>query len=279
MNRLDAHMHVWRINRADYDWLTPDLTALYRDFSVDNVWKEASACGVSKTILVQAAASVAETDFLLGLAASDPRIAGIVGWVEFEAADAAAQVRRHSEDARIVGLRPMIGDIADPNWILQGAFSPVLQAMVDGGLVFDAHARADLVSVMAKVADLHPDLQIVLNHGGKPRIAAHDLSGWFDDIAALAQRSNVACKFSGLLTEAGPRTDDASIGEVIAHLAATFGPKRLLWGSDWPVLTMAGSYAGWASQSERLIEQYLSGHADAIWRANAERIYFGWTGG
>jgi len=276
--KLDAHMHVWRLARGDYDWLTPDFGALYRDFSIDDAWPEAAGAGVSRVILVQAAATAAETNFMLSIAAGDDRVAGVVGWVDFEAAGAAEEVARLALSRRIVGLRPMIADLPDPNWILSDAFTPVLEAMTQTGLVFDGHARHDLIPVMSRLAARHPDLQIVLNHGGKPQIATHNLAGWRDDIAELATNGNVACKLSGLLTEAGERTDDEAIGEVAAHLGACFGPDRLLWGSDWPVLTMAGSYAGWAAQSERLIADLFPESRDKIWGGNAQRIYLK-TGG
>jgi L-fuconolactonase len=278
MEKLDAHMHVWQIERGDYDWLTPDLGIIYRDFEIDDVWNEAADAGVSRTILVQAAASAAETDYLLGLATTDERVAGVVGWVDFEAPDAAAQIARRARDRRIVGLRPMIADIPDPSWILEDAFTPALEAMLVNGLVFDAHARPDLVNVMTLLATRYPDLQIVLNHGGEPPIASRQLDEWRRDISTLARQKNVACKLSGLLTEAGPYSDDVAIGEVVEHFADCFGPNRLLWGSDWPVLNMAGSYSAWASQSERLIGTYLPGHARAIWVGNAERIYLHRTG-
>lgn len=273
MEKLDAHMHVWQLHRGDYDWLTPDLGTIYRDFEIDDVWNEAADAGVSRTILVQAAASAAETDFLLGLATTDQRVAGVVGWVDFEAPDAAAQIARRAKNKRIVGLRPMIADIPDPHWILGDAFIPALEAMLVNGLVFDAHARPDLVNAMTSLAARYPDLQIVLNHGGKPPIASCQLDAWRQDISTLARQKNVACKLSGLLTEAGPYSDDVGIGEVVEYLADCFGPNRLLWGSDWPVLNMAGSYSGWTSQSERLIGKHLPGHEPAIWAGNAERIY------
>ena len=105
MQKLDAHMHVWQLERGDYDWLTPDLGSIYRDFEIDDVWNEASDASVSRTILVQAAASAAETDYLLGLATSDQRVAGVVGWVDFEAPDAADQITRRAKDQRIVATR------------------------------------------------------------------------------------------------------------------------------------------------------------------------------
>jgi L-fuconolactonase len=272
--KLDAHMHVWRLARGDYDWLRPDLGAIYRDFSVDDAWPHASQAGVSRAILVQAAATAAETDFMLSIAAVDDRVAGIVGWVDFESPSAVTEVARLAGNRHVLGLRPMIADMPDPDWILRDAFTPVLEAMARNGLVLDGHARHDLVPILAELAVRHPQLQIVLNHGGKPQIATRNLGQWRADIARLALNSNVACKLSGLLTEAGTHTDDRAIGEVAEHLGACFGPDRILWGSDWPVLTLAAPYADWATQSDRLIKRFFPDHQEKIWGGNAERVYF-----
>lgn len=278
MDKIDAHMHVWRLARGDYDWMTPDLGAIYRDFQIDDTWDAASAAGVSQVILVQAAATSAETDYLLSLAAADSRVAGVVGWADFEAPGAAQEIARYAKDTPILGLRPMIADLPDPHWILNPAFAPSLEAMVKHGLVFDGHARADLVPVMTRLADLYPGLQIVLNHAGKPQIASGNLTTWRDDLRTLAQRANVTCKLSGLLTEAGTRTDDAALGEVVEHVRDCFGPDRVIWGSDWPVLNLAGSYSEWARQSTRLIDRYFPDHQPAVWSGNARRIYLNRAG-
>lgn len=278
MLKLDAHMHVWKLERGDYDWLTPELGTIYRDFDVDTIWSEANSLNVVHAILVQAAASSAETDYLLDIATKDQRVAGVVGWVDFSAPDAAKQISERASRTDLLGLRPMIADIPDPNWILQDSMASAFEAMVATGLVFDAHARPDLVRVMSTLAARYPRLQIVLNHSGKPPIASGALEAWREDIDHLARHENVACKFSGLLTEAGPLTDDESIGSVLAHLVDCFGVERLLWGSDWPVLSMAGDYTGWVHQCERLLRRFSLLEQEAIWRANAARIYLAGRG-
>lgn len=266
-------MHIWRLQRGDYDWLTRDLESIYRDFEIQDVWDEAQACGVQQVILVQAAASAAETDFLLHIAEADRRVAGVVGWVDFETDDAPERISHLAGNLDLFGLRPMIADLSDPLWILQDACAPALESLQANGLVFDAHAHPALVPVMTRLAARYPDLTIVLNHAGKPPIASAELDMWRSDIAKLARHENVFCKLSGLLTEAGAHTDDAAIGAVVEHIGSHFGPERLLWGSDWPVLTLAGNYTDWAAQSERLVDQYYPDHSEAIFSGNAKRIY------
>lgn len=273
MNKLDAHMHVWHLDRGDYDWLTPELADIYRDFSVDDVWSEASDIGVARTILVQAAASSAETDYLLSIARSDPRVAGVVGWVDLESETAVSEIRERATDPLILGLRPMIADLADPNWILKESLHAPLQEIAATKLIFEGHARSDLISVMQTLAERHPNLIIVLDHAGKPPIASQNLSKWRNDIENLARYQNVSCKVSGLLTETDPLMSGTIISDVIEHIGACFGPERLLWGSDWPVLTLASTYTDWAATSAQLLSAKFPEHHDAIWRDNAERIY------
>ena len=277
--KLDSHLHVWTLARGDYTWLTPDLSEIYKDFSINDAWPEAEQAGVQRFILVQAAASAAETDFLLSLAAADKRVAGVVGWVDFQSETAADEVRRGAAQEGLVGVRPMIADLPDPRWILQDECAPALKAMNESGLVFDGHARPDLISVMTTLAQSYPDLSIVVNHAGKPPIASGDLDDWRADIKALSACPNVFTKLSGLLTEAGARTNDDAIGAVVEHVVSCFGHERVLWGSDWPVLTMVASCADWAAQSERLIKRHFAGHEASVWRTNAERIYLKNSGG
>ncbi len=275
MTIIDSHMHIWTMARGDYDWLTPDLGPIYRDFAVDDVADEMTALGVGQTILVQAAATAAETDFMLDVARSNDKVCGVVGWVDFEAPDAVEQIKRRAMDPLLVGLRPMIADLDDPDWILQPRFAPILQAMIDTGLIFDGHARPDLITRKVELAKRFPELTIVLNHGGKPPIMSADLDQWKRDCSALAACPNVVSKFSGLRTEAGERTDDDAIREATDHLLDTFGPERLMWGSDWPVLTLAGDYTIWFEQTARLLEDVSEHDRAAIMGSTAQSIYFG----
>ncbi len=273
MRVIDAHLHLWTMARGDYDWLTPELGPIYRDFTLDDVTPAFDRHGVDGVVLVQAAATEAETDFLLDVARAEPRVCGVVGWTDFEAPDAVARVRARAADPLLMGLRPMIADLGDPDWILRPEFTPVLQAMAETGLVFDGHARADLVTRKIALAERHPGLTIVLNHGGKPPIASAELAAWKADCAALARLPNVMCKFSGLRTEAGARTDDGAIAEVTDHLLECFGPSRLMWGSDWPVLTLAGDYDIWMEQTARLIGALPADDRAALMGGTAQRIY------
>jgi len=244
--RIDAHQHFWRLARGDYGWLTPDLSPLHRDFLPEHLAPLLAQAGVEATILVQAAPTAAETDFLLDLAARTPFVAGVVGWVDFEAPDAATRIGALAARPGLVGLRPMVQDLPDDQWLLRADLAPALTAMGEAGLTFDALVKPRHLPVLARFAARWPDLAIVIDHGGKPDIAAGALEPWASEIRALARDTGVSCKLSGLLTEAAPGAPAADLAPWIDTLLEAFGPRRLMWGGDWPVLTLNGDYGSWS---------------------------------
>lgn len=271
--RIDAHQHFWRISRGDYGWLTPALGSIYRDFSPEDLAPLLGGAGIDRTILVQAAPSVAETEFLLETANNTPFVAGVVGWVDFTAPSAYATINRLAANPLLVGLRPMIHDIADPDWMLRLELSAALQAMQSHGLVFDALVRPPHLSRLLALADRYPRLAIVIDHGAKPRIADGILDPWRADITALAARGNLHCKLSGLVTEAGSGWDAERLRPYSDHLIASFGPSRLMFGSDWPVCTLAASYPEWLATAEVLCGGLSPENRAAIFGGTAQRVY------
>lgn len=248
MTRIDAHHHVWRIARGDYGWLTPDLP-ICRDYTLDDLRPHLAAAGITGTILVQAAPTEAETDFLLGVMdASAGLVRGVVGWVPF---DAPARVEARLADPRIVGIRPMLHDLADEGWILWPEHAPALRALVASGKAFDALIRPAHLHTIGALADRYPDLRIVIDHGAKPAIGAGMWEPWASGLADLAARPNVLCKLSGLLTEAAGR----DVTRHARHILACFGPERVMFGSDWPVLELAGRYGDWFATVEALARE------------------------
>ena len=232
--RVDAHQHFWRRDRGDYTWLTPELAPIYRDYLPADLQPQLAAAGVTRTILVQAAATVAETRFMLELAREHDFIAGIVGWVDFESADAPKIIAELSRDAALVGLRPMIQDIPDTEWMLREQLEPAFEAMIDHGLVFDALVKPPHIPALLELAGRYPELAMVLDHGAKPPIPAGDVSAWKRGVNQLARETHMVCKLSGLVTEACS-SDPVVLAECVNHLLESFGPARLMWGSDWPV--------------------------------------------
>ncbi|MDF2377957.1 MAG: amidohydrolase family protein [Verrucomicrobiales bacterium] len=270
---IDAHQHFWKPSRGDYGWLTPELELLYRDFLPRDLKPLLDSCGVEKTILVQAAPTRAETEFMLELAREHEFIAGVVGWIDFEAADAAAQIGDLSGDPLLLGLRPMIQDIPDVDWILRSQNEAAFAAMVNHHLVFDALVLPIHLKNLLSVVVRFPDLRVVIDHAAKPSIRTGVQESWFREMEDLAQHPQVSCKVSGLVTEAGPDWKPGDLTPVIDHLIAVFGPNRLIWGSDWPVLNLAGDYGQWFEVANEALQECTETDRSAVFGGNAERIY------
>jgi L-fuconolactonase len=281
---IDAHFHSWQLSRGDYGWLTPEIDAIYRDVAVADWQKLAAPLGITGGVLVQAAPTVAETLHLLALAEANSAVLGVVGWVDFTAADAAAQIEnlvKHSKYAlKIKGLRPMLHDLADPAWILQPAVQPALAAMEKLGLVFDALIRPVHLPHILTIAQRYPNLSIVIDHCAKPEIALGVEKAWppwANGMAALAELSNVSCKLSGLLTEAGKSPETNICEPWIDEILQLFGCERIMWGSDWPVLELAGNkescYQTWFEYCQSITSHLASTQKDNIFGNNAKRIY------
>jgi len=271
--RIDAHHHLWTLARGDYGWLTPALAPIYRDFDLSDAKPLFSASRIEGTILVQAAPTEAETLFLLDIAEHAELVRGVVGWTDFDAADAVSRIEALGARELLVGLRPMVQDIPDDDWLLRPALAPALAAMAGRDLVFDALALPRHLTRLIEVVDRHRDLQFVLDHCAKPHLATGDIAEWKGHIAQLAQRPNIVCKLSGLVTEASADWQIADLRPAVDHVLAYFGPGRLLWGSDWPVVDLAGGYAKWFAAAETMLADLSPDEKAAIFGANAARIY------
>jgi L-fuconolactonase len=271
--RIDAHHHLWTLARGDYGWLTPRLAPIYHDFALPDLAPLLAAAGIEGTILVQAAPTEAETMFLLDIAESAEVVRGVVGWTDFDAADAVARIEALAERNDLVGLRPMVQDIADDDWLLRPALAPLLRAMADAGLVFDALVLPRHLPRLLQVVDRHPDLTFVLDHFGKPHLATGEIERWRRDVALLAERPNLVCKLSGLVTEARADWQIADLRPAVDHVLTCFGPARMLWGSDWPVVDLAGGYAKWLAAATTLMDNLSVEEKEAVFGGTAARVY------
>src|ERR1700761_9633036 len=275
---IDAHHHFWTVARGDYGWLTPDTGVLYRDYGPGDLLPHLTEHGISATILVQCAETVAETHFLLEIAQRTPWIAGVVGWVDFTASDAPRVIAELARDPMLVGLRPMVQDLPDDDWLLRRDLKAAMDAMVEHGLVFDALIYPRHLPRLAAFLDRYPDLAVVLDHGAKPFIRDKVLDPWRADVAAIAARPRTLCKISGLATEAAAGWSADDLKPYVDHLRSVFGARRLMWGSDWPVLTRAGSYSSWRKAAELLLAELSAEARDAVFGGNAERFYLSHRG-
>lgn len=271
--RIDAHQHFWATSRGDYGWLTPESGALWRDFGPDDLAPLLVAGSIDRTILVQAAPSEAETAYLLDIARKTPFVAGVVGWTDFAAPDAAGKIATMAADPLLLGLRPMVQDIADDNWLARPDLAPAFSALIECGLVFDALVLPRHLGPLLRVLERHPGLNVVVDHAAKPHIADGAFDPWRADMARVAAHANVMCKVSGLVTEAAGEWKPADLAPVTDHLIAVFGAERLIFGSDWPVCTLRAGYGQWLDCAEGLLAGLSPAQKRAVFGGNAARIY------
>ena len=271
---VDAHQHFWRIDRGDYAWMGPHVTPLLRDFMPADLAPLMGRSGVGRTVLVQAAETDAETDFLLDLAEATPFVAGVVGWADMDAPGFPGRLAALRARPKLVGLRPMLQELEDDAFILRPRVLEHLALVAQSGLAFDVLAFTRHLPHVLEALRRVPDLRAVIDHGAKPEIAARTLDPWRERIAALAALPGLHCKLSGLVTEADVawRLDD--LRPYVDHLLACFGPHRLMWGSDWPVCTLAASYGEVGNAARALLARHLGpAEVDMVFGGTAARFY------
>ncbi len=236
-----------------------------------------SAADVHRTVLVQAAPTIEETRYLLQLARSEDSIAGVVGWVPLDSPDAVEIIDEFVHEPKFKGVRPMLQDIPDDTWIEHAPREDAIACLIDLDLAFDALIFGRHIPSLIKFAERYPKLRIVIDHGAKPPIRdgiERAWQAWADGIAQLAKLPQLLhCKLSGLATEAQPGWYADTLEPYVAHLVEHFGPHRLMWGSDWPVLDLNGSYADWHTMARHLTSHLGPAHQDAIFGGNTRAFY------
>jgi L-fuconolactonase len=269
---VDAHQHFWSIARGDYGWLTAKSGPIYRDFLPADLAPHLRRHGIAKTVLVQAAPTTEETDYLLRLADETAWVGAVVGWVDFERPDHLSHLKRWSRNPKFRAVRPMIQDLPDPAWVLDPALDWAFRALQDLDLHFEflgLPAHLDAASALLK---RYPRLTVVLDHGMKPQVRNRAFEPWATGIDAIARTTRACCKLSGLVTEALPGWDASDIKLYADHLLQAFGPDRLMWGSDWPVVNLNGGFDAWRNATLELIggcagsDQILGGTACRVYR-------------
>lgn len=274
---IDSHHHFWDPGDGDYPWMTGDLEVLSKPYGPSDLAPLLDATGVTATIAVQARQVLEETTFLLGTAVETMWIAGVVGWVDLTASgvsDTIAELREGPGGDKLVGLRHLVHDEADPEWLLRDEVLRGLSAVADAGLVYDLLVRVRELSSAVEVARRLPNLRLVLDHIAKPPIAAREMEPWSTAISEIARFPNVTCKISGLVTEADWTSwRPTDLAPYVGRAVDLFGPGRLMFGSDWPVCTLAATY----SQVFDAVDELLSGLGDddigAIFGSTASATY------
>lgn len=273
MTRIDAHQHYWSLGLGHNDWPAPELKAIYRDFTPDDLRPHLAAAGIVKTVLVQAAPNLAETEFLLDLAGSEDTVAAVVGWVDVWSPTAGSDLERFRRHPKFRGIRPMLQGMEDTFSILRPEAIRTLEMLPDLRLRFDALIQPRHVPVIAALADRLPDLPIVVDHGAKPLIAEGIHEPWRADMAALARRTNVCVKLSGLVTEAGSGWTVERLRPYVRHLVDVFGAERVMFGSDWPVVDLDANYEKWWIAANELLRDLDERARAAVLGINAARFY------
>lgn len=271
---VDAHHHLWRIGRNGHEWPTPDLPAIHRDFEPADLERTLAGTGVVATVLVQSQPSDLDTDWMLDIASGSDLIRGVVGWTDLAAPEAPARIRALARRPKLKGLRPMLQGLPQDDWILRPEVRPALVAMIDEGLSFDALVFTRHLPAIVTLAKAHPTLNIVIDHGAKPPFATPgDMDSWRARLSDAAQCPNVACKLSDLFTELAAGQDKAETAPAADHLLSVFGADRLMWGSDWPVVDLAGGYAPWLDWTRRWLDKEDSSAREAILSRTARAFY------
>lgn len=265
---IDAHHHLWDPAARPYPWMDDSVAPIRRRFDVDDLRAATRDTDVTRTIVVQAVHDPGETTWLL---AQPLPVAGVVGWVDLTAPDVADRLAAIA-GPRLVGIRHQAQDEPDPDWLARPAVVRGVRALAAAGLVFDLLVRAREQRAALALVDAVPDASFVLDHAGKPDIA-HGDADWPGRMRDLAARPNVACKVSGLLTEAGADWRRRPVARYAREVVETFGPDRSLFGSDWPVSTLATDYAEVLHTTRDALADLTPDERDAVFHGTAERVY------
>lgn len=271
---IDAHIHLWRLARGDNRALDQSMAAIYRDLEPDDLRPRLEAAGVNWIVVVQAAETLAETLFTAGLARKFPWIAGIVAWIDPASASVIEEAAALSWLPVVKGVRPVRDDNRSIAWMLDARNVTGWMALRDFGLSLDILVQnwreLPLATTLAKQ---NPGLSIILNHCGKPDIANGQFEPWATYIAELAALPHVSCKLSGLMNCAAPGATARDIEPYARQILASFGPRRVMWASDWPPLDLASDYATWWQVSKELLASLSYPDRNEALSGTAERIY------
>jgi L-fucono-1,5-lactonase len=272
---IDAHHHLWDPSRREYPWMAgAALDPIRRPYTVDDLRAVTKAAGVHATVLVQTVSSVEETSEFLATALAEPLIAGVVGWVDLAAPDLADRLASLRSQGPLVGIRHQVETEPDEDWLLRPEIMAGLSTVASAGLAYDLLVRPAQLPAATEVALRLPELRLVLDHAAKPPIASGEWEPWASRLARLAGRENVVCKVSGLVTEADwSGWEVGHLRRYVDHVLESFGPSRLLFGSDWPVCELAASYELVLDAAVALTSGLSDAERLAFFEHNAQAVY------
>lgn len=272
--RIDAHHHFWRYAPQTHAWIDDSMAALKRDFAPEHLEPLLRAAGIDGCIAVQAEQRVDETAWLLALAEAHPFIRGVVGWVDLCADDVTDQLRRLSQNPKLRGVRHIVQSEPDDRFMLRPDFMRGIAALAEFGLTYDILIYPRQLPAAIELAGAFPEQRFVLDHIGKPNIRSGETDVWGRGIAALARHRNVWCKLSGIVTEADWASwSREDLAPYIRIVLEWFGPDRIMFGSDWPVCTLAASYEDVLRLATESIAHLPESAQAAIMGGNAAAFY------
>ncbi|MFA9557735.1 amidohydrolase [Evansella sp. AB-rgal1] len=275
MMRIDAHQHYWKIDRNDYGWITPEVPVLYRDFLPEHLLPQLQKHNIEKTILVQAAPTIEESEFLLHLSEEDDTIAGVVGWLDLEDPLYLEHYSSFAKHPKFVGFRVMIQDMKDPNLILTKPYQEAFAYFSEKNVPIDLLITSDQLQVVVDLLDKQPKMRAVIDHIAKPNIKQGIMQPWKTQMERIANNPNIYCKLSGMVTEANHHSWMLQdFREYITHIIDCFGIDRIMFGSDWPVCILAGSYDEVLSILENNLPPYFTDlDKEKLFGLNAKTFY------
>jgi L-fuconolactonase len=275
---VDAHHHFWDPDRRDYSWMAgAALTPVRRRFTPDDLAPELAAAGVDATVLVQTVPSVDETREFMATAVTTSFVAGVVGWVDLTdpaVGETLADLKARPDGDILVGIRHQVHDEDDPEWLLRPDVRRGLAAVRDAGLAYDLLLRPREIAAALETARAFPDMRLVIDHLAKPPIASGEFAPWAELMAPFAAQEHVCCKVSGMVTEANWSDWSAdTLRPYVHHVLEVFGIDRLMYGSDWPVCLLAGSYGDVKQALERALPPLPDDELAKVFGGNAIRFY------
>jgi L-fuconolactonase len=274
MDIIDSHQHFWQVGRFDYPWMSSDVEVLYRDYLPPTLEPILERNGVTKTVLVQASNSVAESRWLLSLADAYPFIAGVVGWVDLAGPKVEQELAELIAHPKFKGVRHLVESEPEDDWLSQPKVLRGLQRLSSHGASYDLLVHTCHLKHVRTVAESCPELSLVIDHMAKPPIAQGEIKGWAQELKRVAAYKNISCKVSGLVTEANHSawlTDE--LRPFVESALELFGPERLMFGSDYPVCLLAASYDRVLDSFEEILKGLNEQEREQIFAENARKFY------
>jgi len=272
--RIDAHQHFWKIGKYDYIWMSPDMGVLYDDYGPEGVTPELQRHHIDKSILVQTISSLEETKWFLELAEENLFIAGVVGWVDLKNPAVGETLEEIRQDPKLVGIRHQVHDEPDVNWLLREDVKNGLRELGKRSVPYDLLIRPQHLQTSIDIAKAFPELPLVVDHIAKPTIAKQQWDDWAKGMKLLAECENVFCKLSGMITEADWNNwKPEDIKPYVEYLIEIFGTQRCMFGSDWPICLLAGTYSNVVEALEESTQNLSSSEHSDIWGSTVTRFY------